>query len=131
MKKPAGRPEHKPDRQSRDVVEALSGFGIPQDKISAVLGISLPTLHKHYANEISRGAAVVEANLVGNLLRLAKGSDGTALKAIMFSLQSRFGWSIYAPGPVEAKAEPLGKKEALAREAQAVPSESEWSNLLN
>ncbi|MGA7451916.1 MAG: hypothetical protein WBW73_11795, partial [Rhodoplanes sp.] len=53
------------------------------------------TLRKHYATELQRGAATVEAKLVGNLLKLASGSDGTALKAIMFALQCRFGWSLY------------------------------------
>ena len=52
-------------------------------------------LRKHYTTELQRGAATVEAKLVGNLLKLASGSDGTALKAIMFALQCRFGWSLY------------------------------------
>jgi hypothetical protein len=42
---------------------------------------------------------VVEAKLIGNLFRIACGNDGTALKAIMFSLHCRFGWSEYAPAP--------------------------------
>ena len=92
-----GRPAHAPDDRSRQMVEVLSGFGIPQDKIADVIGVDGKTLRKHYATELQRGAATVEAKLVGNLLKLASGSDGTALKAIMFALQCRFGWSLYAP----------------------------------
>jgi hypothetical protein len=66
------------------------------------------TLRKHYATELQRGAATVEAKLVGNLLKLAGGSDGTALKAIMFALTCRFGWSLYAP-PLPER--PLGNDE--------------------
>ncbi|MFY9827352.1 MAG: hypothetical protein WAK69_01800, partial [Rhodoplanes sp.] len=61
------------------MVEVLSGFGIPQDKIADVIGVDGKTLRKHYATELQRGAATVEAKLVGNLLKLAGGSDGTAL----------------------------------------------------
>ena len=123
MTKRRGRPKHEPDQRSRDIVEALSGYGIPTEKIASVMGISRPTLLKAYRSEIDRGAAVVEAKLIGNLLRLSGGSDGTALKAIMFSLQCRFGWSQYAlpqgsrfanvPEP-----ERLGKKEALNEAAK-------------
>lgn len=105
----------------------LAGFGIPTEKIAAVLGISQPTLLKHYESEIAVGAAKVESTLVGNLLRLAKGSDGTALKAIMFALNCRFGWSQYAPHLDAA----MGKKEAAVAEAQTAHEGSEWSHLLN
>jgi hypothetical protein len=103
-----GRPEHVPDDRSRQMVEVLSGFGIPQDKIADVIGVDGKTLRKHYATELQRGAATVEAKLVGNLLKLAGGSDGTALKAIMFALHCRFGWSLYAP-PLPER--PLGNDE--------------------
>jgi hypothetical protein len=91
------RPKHEPNEQSREIVELLSGFGIPQNRIAPVLKISVPTLHRCYRNELDRGAAMVETQLVGDLLRFATGKDGTALRAIMFSLRCRFGWSEYAP----------------------------------
>jgi len=131
MTKPRGRPKHEPDQRSRDIVEALSGFGIPTEKIASVIGISQRTLLKAYRSEIDRGAAVVEAKLIGNLLRLSGGSDGTALKAIMFSLQCRFGWSQYAPPPPEPKPAPLGKKEAARHEAQTAHEETGWGELLH
>jgi hypothetical protein len=97
-----GRPAHAPDDRSRQMVEVLSGFGIPQDK-------------------------TVEAKLVGNLLKLAGGSDGTALKAITFALQCRFGWSLCAPPPPER---PLGKKEQLRMEAETAHAGNSWGELL-
>lgn len=126
-----GRPAHQPTDKDRKMVEAVSGFGIPQDKIASVLGVSVPTLLKHYDAELRRGAAMVEAQLVGNLLRLANGTDGTAFRAIEFALQSRFGWSKYAPPKAEPKPEPIGKKAAAEAEAQNAHTESEWGSLLN
>jgi len=124
-----GRPGHVPDDRSRQMVEVLSGFGIPQDKIADVIGVDGKTLRKYYATELQRGAATVEAKLVGNLLKLASGSDGTALKAIMFALQCRFGWSLYAPPPPEPK-RPLGKKEQLRMEAETAHAGNSWGELL-
>lgn len=130
MKRQRGRPRHEPDDRSRGIVETLAGYAIPQAKIAAVVGVDAKTLALHYAVELMRGAATVEAKLVGNLLRLASGTDGTALKAIMFSLQCRFGWSQYAPAP-ETKLPPIGKKEQADIDAETPNEGSEWSNLVH
>ena len=129
-KKTAGRPPYAPSDKDRKMVEALAGFGIPLAKIAHVLGISHPTVLKYFAAEMERGAAQVEAKLIGNLLRLSSGSDGTALKATMFALTTRFGWSAFAPPPV-AKEEPLGKKAALEIEAETGHKDTSWGALLN
>jgi hypothetical protein len=123
-----GRPAHQPTPKDRQTVEVLAGFAIPAKKICQVIGISEPVLFKYYADEMTRGGAKVEAQLVGNLLRLAAGSDGTALKAIMFALNCRFGWSAYAPAPV--RDEPLGKKEEAQRLAETAHESSDWGKLL-
>ncbi|WP_234889529.1 RNA polymerase subunit sigma-70 [Sinorhizobium meliloti] len=94
-----GRPAHEPAAITRRFVEAMAGAGVPQSEIASVLSVAVPTLRKHYRHELRRGAAVVETRLASRLMRIANGSDGTALKAIMFTLQCRFGWSRYAPPP--------------------------------
>ena len=113
--------------ESRRIVECLAGYGIPQLKIAHVVKVSLPTLHKAYRDELDRGAAQIEAALVANLMRLAQGDDGTALKAIMFALQARFGWSIFAP----AREPVLRKKAAADLEALSAHEDNEWSDLLH
>ncbi|MER8369017.1 hypothetical protein [Mesorhizobium sp. M1378] len=77
----------------------LAGNAIPNDKIAVVIGIDAKTLRKHYRSELDRAAAMVEAKLIGHLIRLASGRDGVALKAAIFALRCRFGWSEYAPRP--------------------------------
>ncbi|MEI8700410.1 MULTISPECIES: RNA polymerase subunit sigma-70 [unclassified Mesorhizobium] len=94
-----GRPPHEPTRARRLAVEVLAGSAVPIAQICNALDIPRSTLYRHYRPELRRGAARVEAELIRNLLRIAGGNDGAALKAIMFSLQSRFGWSQYAPPP--------------------------------
>ncbi|RVH23608.1 hypothetical protein CN200_31670 [Sinorhizobium meliloti] len=84
---------------TRRFVEAMAGAGVPQSEIAAVLAVAVPTLRKHYRGELRRGAAIVEARLASHLLRIASGHDGIALRAIIFALQCRFGWSRYAPPP--------------------------------
>lgn len=124
-----GRPPHQPTPRDRQTVEVLAGFAIPIDSICKVVGVDKKTLLKHYAAEIDAGAAKVEAQLAGNLLRLANGTDGTALKAIMFALNCRFGWSAYAPRP-QAE-EPLGKKAQAEVAAQTAHETSDWGNLVH
>ena len=44
----AGRPAHVPTDENRNMVESLSGFGIPQDEIARLVGIDPKTLRFHY-----------------------------------------------------------------------------------
>ena len=43
----------------------------------------------------------------------------------------RFGWSSYAPPPVQERAPAKGKKELLDEAAQFGNELEEWGNLLN
>jgi hypothetical protein len=125
-KNKGGRPPHEPTPQTRTIVEVLAGYGVTQVDIAAAIGVSKPTLQAHYADELSSGSAKVQQRLITNLIRIAGGSDGTALKAIMFSLNTRFGWSQYVPAP--EREEVPGKKEQLEQAAKEPPTN--WSRLL-
>ncbi|TAT82468.1 hypothetical protein [Rhizobium ruizarguesonis] len=81
----------------RRLVQTLASQGIPQAEICRVLDVSAKTLRKRYRRELDIGAAKLEAVLIGHLLRLASGSDHVALRAIIFLLRCRFGWSQFAP----------------------------------
>ncbi|MEB3045646.1 helix-turn-helix domain-containing protein [Rhizobium mulingense] len=81
----------------RRLVQALASQGIPQSEICRVLDISEKTLRRAYRRQLDVGAARLQAALVGHLLRLAAGTDDLALKAIIFLLRSRFGWSEFLP----------------------------------
>ena len=128
-KSKGGRPQHQPTAQERKLVELLSGMSVPQLKIAEVLGVAQKTMLKHYANELNVGAAKVEAQLISNMFRLAGGRDGTALKANMFLLNCRFGWTQYAPPP-PSKEPVLGKKEQAMLDAETAHEGNEWGELL-
>ena len=96
-KRPRGRPGHQPTPLLRRFVTTLSAHGVPHTDIGLALGISARTLRQHYRAELDRGAAQVHAKLVLGLAELANGSGPVALRATMFALRCRFGWSEYAP----------------------------------
>ncbi|WFT88020.1 helix-turn-helix domain-containing protein [Rhizobium leguminosarum] len=83
----------------RRLVQMLASEGVPQAEICRVLEVSEKTLRKHFRRELDRGAAKLEAALIVHLLRIAGSRGAVALKAIRFALQSRFGWSEFAPRP--------------------------------
>ncbi|MGR9399308.1 RNA polymerase subunit sigma-70 [Rhizobium leguminosarum] len=97
--KTSGRPRHHPTDMQRRLVQVLAGQAVPQSEICRILAVSPKTLRRHFRRELDIGAAKLEAALIGHLLRLAAGDDDVALRAIIFLLRSRFGWSRYAPPP--------------------------------
>ncbi len=99
QKRAAGRPPHMPSVTDRRLVQMLASEGVPQAQICRILAISQKTARKHYRRELDIGAAKLECVLTFHLLRIAGGKGAVALKAIRFVLQSRFGWSEFAPRP--------------------------------
>lgn len=97
QKRTPGRPPHIPSATDRRLVQILAAEGVPQASICPVLDISAKTLRRYYRRELDVGAAKLEAALVLHLYRLASGNGPVALKALVFLLRSRFGWSKFAP----------------------------------
>ncbi len=89
-RKPPHRPEHEPTGESRSRVTAMviSEESPDQDMIARRLGISRPTLRKHYRRELDLSYAIIKSEIVGNLVSQARKGD---LKAIMFYLETH-GW---------------------------------------
>jgi hypothetical protein len=56
-----------PSQGDREKVQAMSGVGIPQEKIAAVLRISVLTLNKHFVAELIDGSTIANA-AVGRFL---------------------------------------------------------------
>lgn len=83
----------------RRIVELAASYAVPTIKIAELLGISPKTLFKRYRAELNRGAARLEAALVMRLYALAAGNGAIALRATIFILKARFGWSPYLPPP--------------------------------
>jgi hypothetical protein len=126
-----GRPSHQWNEKDAVLVEVMTGAQMTQERIASIIGISEPTLRLHYVTEIERGSAKLEAQLVGNVLKIANGTGTAALKANEFLLRTRFGYSEYSPAPAEPKPPKLGKKEIANAEAQVAHEESDWADLVH
>jgi len=125
----AGRPAHAPTDDSRNLVESLSGFGIPQEEIARLVGIDPKTLRFHYADQLELGGIKATAKVAQNLFTLACKPTREGLSAAIFWLKVRAGWSEYAPRP--RAEESLGKKEAAERDALTAGDGNERGQLVN
>jgi hypothetical protein len=88
--KKAGRPPFEPTKEQRDRVEAMVGFGIPEEAIAKHIGVSGPTLRKHFRTEIDTGATKMLTSVAGALYRNAMKGNVTAQ---IFIMKTRGGWS--------------------------------------
>ena len=89
--KTAGRPEFEPTEAERKQVEAMAGYGVPQDKIATLVrdGINKTTLIKHFRAELDRGIAMADVQISKTLFQQAT-SGNTA--ALIFWAKARMGW---------------------------------------
>lgn len=125
-KRGAGRPPYEPSEKDRAFVKTLTGYGIPDYEIAAVLNMTPPTLRKYYSHELQIGHTEMNAKVASSLYRRAIGDGPDAVKAAMFWLERRAGWK---PPPREYVEQP-GKREIVEREAQEAMRSTPWAQLL-
>ncbi len=90
---------HQPTEAARRRVSTMVAFGIPQDKIAAIVGVSLPTLRKYYRAEIDIADARAQSVVAKFLFSAASGealkSGATyadCIRSAMFWMKTRAGW---------------------------------------
>ncbi len=90
-----------PTPEQRQNVEAMTGFGIPQDNICLLIKnrntgkpIDRKTLASHFADEIATGVAKANAKVAGSLFKDATEctNDRARVAASSFWLKMRAGW---------------------------------------
>lgn len=86
---------HEPSKESRLLVETLTGFGIIQTEIADILDIHPETLRKHYREQLALGAHRANAAVVNNLFQMATDPRGgsAAVNAAIWWTKSRMNWS--------------------------------------
>lgn len=89
-----GRPVYIPTKKTRGGVAALAAFGTPQPIIAEHYGISVDTLTKYYADEISGGLPRANAKVAQSLFNRATDKTGRSgnVVAAIFWLKARAGW---------------------------------------
>jgi len=82
--------QHKPTDEQRKTVKAMTAYGIKQDKIAAVVGISDVTLRLYYAHELDTAEAEANAQVAQSLFTMA--TKGKNVAAAIFWLKTRAGY---------------------------------------
>jgi hypothetical protein len=83
------RQKHSPTDEARRQVEAMAGYGVPQEDIALVIGVDAKTLRLHYRAELDTGAIKANAQVAQTLFKQA--TTGNTAAAI-FWLKARAGW---------------------------------------
>ena len=79
------------------MVHAMSGYGVPQEDIALVVGISSRTLRKHFRHELD--VALIEANARVAQCLFKQATVPGNIAATIFWLKSRAGWREKHPEP--------------------------------
>ena len=88
-------------------VEAIAAYGIPEDAIAKVLGITPTDLRLRYADEPDTGSTKANSRVAENLYRRATGEGRDAVTAAIFWLKTRAGWRESRPYDADDGKEPL------------------------
>jgi hypothetical protein len=105
-----GRKPYEPTSAERERVKYMALGGVDQPVIAKVIGISVPTLEKHYRNELDTA--------LGGTIGLAAGKLHKAIEegqawAICFFLKTRGRWR--ETDKPESDAQPLDRLKSITR----------------
>ena len=124
--KNSGRKAFAPTAEQREMVRVLKAGGMSVLAIAEAVGISHPTLQKHFLADLEIGAAKVKADVLMARYRSAMGGNVSAQNKMIEAM----GLVPPPPKPQE-KPKKMGKKEQLEIEAQTPPVDTSWGGLLN
>ena len=125
-----GRPAHQWTVENSNKINLLFATGHEPEDAARMLGISMPTLRKHYFFELERYDAA-RLRLKGKLLNglMAEADKGNVAAAKELFKQAERGQLV--PAKVKpAKVARIGKKEQAAIDAKSVPAASSWGDLM-
>lgn len=83
---------HKPTDDSKAQVKTMVIGGIRRELIAKVIGISVPTLYKHYRDILETADVQANAMVARSLYNKATGNHANAVTAAIFWLKCRAGW---------------------------------------
>lgn len=122
------RPSHKPTAATKRRVSIAAGGGMRHESIATALGITLPTLRKHYEKELANGALLKRMDVLNALYVAAtKKGSSSAAKAYLEHAPAPDGSSNEGTGDGNAK---MGKKEKANAEAKTAQKGTDWDDLL-
>lgn len=109
-----GRPRYQPSEHDRRQVRTMTGMGLTHAEISAVIGITAPTLRRYFRHELDVGQIEANAQVAASLYRQATDKAKPNVVAAIFWLKCRAQWRDHDAAVAN------GKKEQQAEEAQRI-----------
>jgi hypothetical protein len=121
-----GRPSFKPTDKQRLMVSVAAGAGCTQDAIAVAVGVTKPTLLKHFAVELTSGAQARRIEVIHGLYDAAKAGSAAAAKAYLAQ-----GIKPTESQPTEPDVPlPEGKKAQANANAKVNHKGTSWEQLL-
>lgn len=135
-KRGRGRPEHVVTAAKRRKVELRVASGWPVSQIAADLGVTEPTLRKHYAAALEGGWSKVRGDLLDRLEKASRDGSLGATKHLIeiaerngFKAETEKAEAKPSAGPEKSMKEYIGKKEQRLDEARQVAAGgTEWGS---
>lgn len=128
--KSRGRPAHERTERNANKVSLLFAMGHEVKEVAAALGITQPTLRKHYFSEVTQRDAMrlkVRAEVYADLFAQAKGGNVGAMKKLLDLVErgdlAALNAAVKNRKPDEKKASPspkMGKKQEQQLAAEQV-----------
>lgn len=122
-KNKGGRPSFAPTQKDREQVKMLAGMGVPDYDICKVVGVSEPTMRKHFFAELETGHILANAQVAQTLFKMATDKEKPNVTACIFWLKTRGRWA-------EAQSDETGKKQQRDNDAKTSHKGTEWAELL-
>lgn len=110
-----GRRRYAPTLKERAQVKTMAGLGLTHEGISAVLGITPPTLRKYFRDELNVGQHEANAQVAASLYKQATHPTKPNTIATIFWLKCRAGWRDH-----DSQVGAQGKKEQQLEAATSV-----------
>lgn len=127
--KPRGRPEHEPTDELRLKVRVLKAGAMSQVAIAEAIGISEPTLRKHYSLELDQGSAIVTAEVLMARYHSAMGGSVPAQNKLL-ELAGTLPPAKMGRPPKPATDPALGKKAEAEIAAKDAHEGTGWADLV-
>ena len=130
-----GRPPHEVTPRNRNKVMLLLALGWAPPRIAATLGVTMPTLRKHYFSELRSRAVMLDRLKAKHLTALVDQVNDGNVQAIkeLGRLLDRADAALFGIGSDDEEDAPepqrgLGKKEAAAIAATTAGKGTEWGD---
>ncbi|UHD44924.1 hypothetical protein LUX29_18140 [Aureimonas altamirensis] len=118
--KNSGRKAYRPTQEGREKVRVLKAGGMTDSAIAVAMGISAPSLSKHFSEELAKGSAIVRSELLMARYRAALGGNVSAQAKMLDDVVAASAGEKMKEREQQVKAPRIGKKEERRLAAESV-----------